>query len=109
MSWLEDLKAGDKVVISSTYDRRVCIVTRVTKTLIIIGNFRFSKSFGSIVPNDAWSSTYLVPATEKEMQSIRDVKHRNGLLTHLRKTDFSTLQTKTLETIYSIIKEEVTK
>ena len=51
MSWLDELKAGDPVVVCSKHikpgvARRDAVVTRVTATLVVVGIDRFHKRDG---------------------------------------------------------------
>ena len=46
MKELKDLKAGDYVVVTGIFHRRIAKVDKVTKTQIIIDNARFRRDSG---------------------------------------------------------------
>ena len=81
MSWLDELKEGDKVInqygVNTT---RVLRVKRSTKTQIVCSlknplnedyEIKFNKRTGYIVGGGHWSRSYIVEATEETIEAVR--------------------------------------
>ena len=79
--WLKTLKADDEVFITARYGGALShgIVSRVTKTMIMIGNkngtgefyeSKFNRETGSSVGSDTWSRVFLIKPTEKIVEQV---------------------------------------
>jgi hypothetical protein len=77
--WLQSLKVGDRVCISSTYSKRILPVSRITDTQIIVGNSKFRKSTGWLVGAGIWDTDLIIPVT-KEIEDEIHLKHRQSQL-----------------------------
>ena len=86
MEWLENLKAGDEVVVENfRYGCSLHTVERVTKTMIVVGkDFRFKRSDGDCVgsgfiqwgcclrpANDEWKTKALNGQLTKKLNSFK--------------------------------------
>jgi hypothetical protein len=81
MSWLENLKIGDKVIVSQHWGNdSISIVTNITKTQIIISNRKFRKNDGCQIPRDAYTNTYILEPTKERIELILRV----NLIDHIR-------------------------
>ena len=82
-SWRNGLQAGDDIVVcwssihGARYDERK--VDRITKTLIISGNFRFSKSDGYHGARYANSISIAEPTSEM-LEEMREKKRRDDAI-----------------------------
>lgn len=74
MSWLEDLKPGDRVFVSSYPRDRIEEVDRLTKTQIIIGGLRFRKLDGCLVNGDGYNRARLEEVTPEREQEVLCIK-----------------------------------
>lgn len=43
MKQFENIKVGDKIIVNYIFEERVVTVSKVTKTLIIVGDRRYNK------------------------------------------------------------------
>jgi hypothetical protein len=85
--WLQSLTVGDKVIVYHCYNRRdsqrVKTVTRITATLICIGESRYRKSDGRLIGEDSWSISRLEEwsqeAEDAINQTLRDLKESQVL------------------------------
>lgn len=78
--WLQDIKAGDKVIVGNRYDKNVATVDRVTNTQIIIKvrnaftgilvDERYKKSTGRRLSGDVFNRSYLKQATDEEVKTV---------------------------------------
>jgi hypothetical protein len=108
MSWLDELKEGDEVIVAGDriYSDSISKVQRLTKTQIILekgGKFR--RDNGSCLPYDAWHYTFLEEATEERKAAIRVANKRHGILKLIREFDWSSLSTEVLEKVVELIAE----
>jgi hypothetical protein len=69
--FLEKLKSGDKVVVSSRDKSYKQTVDRVTKTQIIVGGERFNKSNGHRRGDDTWTFVVLEEWTAEKEKAIK--------------------------------------
>lgn len=83
VNWLNDIKAGDKVVVERMFgSRTISNVHRTTKTMIILVNsngyeFKYSRQDGNSIPRDTWSGSRLIQCTEEtEKKVYKEVKER---------------------------------
>jgi hypothetical protein len=70
---LSDLKPGDTVILRYStpfIDDRITIVDRATKTQIIVGTRRFSKSDGRERTASRWSYYRVIPATPDQLAKV---------------------------------------
>lgn len=64
MSKVENLKVGDKVIISVNEHEKLCTVERVTKAYIYANGIRFNRKMGWATGSNDGS---IRPATEKDI------------------------------------------
>lgn len=77
--WIKELRVGDEVAISSSKVTFIKKISRITKTMIIIGNgSRYNKETGIVVgPNiwnaNFWNKEYLTQVT---VEIKKEIEHR---------------------------------
>jgi len=79
---LDDIKAGDRVIITHggacRYDE-IRVVDKVTNTQIIIGNSRFRRNGGSLIGAGTWDCVYLRHLTEEREKEFDLINKRRKL------------------------------
>lgn len=78
--WLQNLKAGDRVVIVSGYGRveSLASVSKVTATQIVCGEARFRKSNG-YAPGTSWDRSRLAQPTTDILERIEERQLRGRI------------------------------
>ena len=107
MSELENLKVGDKVIVSGLYRYdRISQVERVTKKYIFVESVKFSKAFGRL----SWcrsSSAHIKPATEEDVRRIEEETEKRDIVNYLTIARFEKLSFTTLVAIRDIVEKEI--
>jgi DNA replicative helicase MCM subunit Mcm2 (Cdc46/Mcm family) len=104
-TFLENLKPGDRVVISSggVSDRkRVGRVERLTKTQIIVDGSRFRKSDGW-QPGDYWNRAWLQEASEETIKEIAARQRRRQIVAKIQKFRWDTLPDDLLQQVVDLL------
>ena len=104
MKELKDLVAGDDVLITSRYYRRIAKVDKVTKTQIVIDNARFRRDSGWQCGSDRWNVRRISVPTEKEISDVKEENLRKILINTISSFDFKRLSTDELKKVYNIVK-----
>ena len=104
MKELKDLVAGDDVLITSRYYRRIAKVDKVTKTQIIVNNARFRRDSGWQFGSDRWNVRRISVPTEKEISDVKEENLRKILINTISSFDFKRLSTDELKQVYNIVK-----
>lgn len=104
MKELKDLVAGDEVLVTDMYCRRIAKVDKVTKSQIIVNNVRFRRNSGWQCGNDRWNVKSISVPTEKEISDIKEEIFRKELIYAIRSFDFKRLSTDELKQVYNIVK-----
>lgn len=104
MKELKDLVAGDEVLVTGIYHRRIAKVDRVTKTQIIVDNTRFRRDSGWQYGGDSWSRKSISVPTEKEISEVKEENLRKALVYAISSFDFKRLSTDELKQVYNIVK-----
>lgn len=71
MKELKDLVAGDDVLVTGMYHRRIAKVGKVIKTQIVVDNVRFRRDSGWQCGGDSWNRKSISVPTEKEISDIK--------------------------------------
>ena len=104
MSEFENLKVGDKVIVSHTiWGKIIRNVARTTNKQIVIGDRRYWKESGK----EAGGSSRLFIATEDRMKEIEDIKMARELCSFLNMTHWENLSLESLTTIVDCVKKEI--
>ena len=104
MSEFENLKEGDKVIVSERYwGERIRNVTRITNKQIVVCNRRYWKVSGK----EAGGGSYLLIATEERIKQIEDRKKATELCAFLNVTHWEDLSLESLTTIVDCVKKEI--
>ena len=104
MKELKDLKAGDYVVVTGIFHRRIAKVDKVTTTQIIIDNARLRRDSGWQCGSDRWNVRRISVPTEKEISDIKEENLRKILIHTISSFDFERLSTNELKQVYNIVK-----
>ena len=108
MSELNDLKVGDKVIVSGAYIYdRISQVEKATKKHIIVEGSKYSKAFGWVVGHSSYSSNHIRPATEDDIKRVEEETEKRGIANYLGNTRFINLSYETLVTIRDIVEKEI--
>ena len=109
MKELEDLKVGDKVIVSGLYRYdKISQVERVTNKYIFVESVKFSKAFGRL----SWcrtSSVYIKPATEEDIRRVEEETEKRNIVNYLTIANFEKLSFTTLVAIRDIVEKEIGK
>ena len=109
MSELENLKVGDKVIVSGLYRYdRISQVERVTNKYIFVESVKFSKAFGRL----SWcrtSSAHIKPATEEDIRRVEEETEKRNIVNYLTIANFEKLSYETLVAIRDIVEKEIGK
>lgn len=102
-AWLDNLAVGDSVIqtASGSLGSRdsVSVVKRITKTLIVTEDRRFSRRNG-VSPGDGYHHSRLKKPTQERLADIQ----KNGLVAIFRRFDWNALTLDTLEAINALRK-----
>lgn len=104
MKELKDLVAGDDVIVSGMYNRRIAKVDKVTKTQIVVNNARFRRDSGWQCGSNSWDRKSISVPTEKEISDIKKENLRKTLIYAISSFDFKRLSTDELKQVYNIVK-----
>ena len=104
MKELKDLVAGDEVLITSRYYRRIAKVDKVTKTQIVANNARFRRDSGWQCGSDSWDRKIISVPTEKEIADVKEENLRKKFIHTISSFDFKRLSTNELKQVYKIVK-----
>lgn len=104
MKELKDLIAGDEVLVTGTFRRRIAKVDKVTKTQIVVDNARFRRDSGWQCGSDRWNVTRISVPTKKEISDIEEEDLRKALIYVISSFDFKRLSTDELKQVYNIVK-----
>ena len=109
MKELEDLKVGDKVIVSGLYRYdRISQVERVTNKYIFVESVKFSKAFGRL----SWcrtSSAHIKPAKEEDIRRVEEEVEKRNIVEYLTIAHFEKLSYGTLVAIRDIVEKEIGK
>lgn len=104
MKELKDLVAGDEVLVTGTFHRRIAKIDKVTKTQIVIDNARFRRDSGWQCGSDRWNVRRISVPTEKEISDIKEENLRKILIHTISSFNFERLSTNELKQVYNIVK-----
>ena len=103
MSEFENLKVGDKIIVSQICGKIIRNVTRRTNKQIVIGERRYWKESGK----EAGGISRLLIATEERIKEIEDKKRAIELCSFLNITHWEDLSLESLTTIVDCVKNEI--
>lgn len=105
MYWLNELTAGDEVIVVSAYANTETIerVTRTTNTQIIVGNRRFRKKDGRLVGQTGYRATRLREPTPDSLRAVRDELQRRRLVLRLSQVNWNQIDTDTLAAVAALL------
>lgn len=100
---LDDIKFGDKVVVTTRFSKSVQKVTCVTKCYIIAGGEKYKKSDGEIVNANRWNQAYISVVSPDEIEDINKKQLHDSLVLKVQSIPFYTLTTEQLQTILDTV------
>lgn len=103
MENFEDLKVGDKVIVTNGRVERVESVRRLTKTLVFVGYKSFRKNDGREYGGRPFGTMHLRKATPEAIAEIEKEMKRNDILDKVTRFRWGILDNKTLEKVYELI------
>lgn len=102
MNSLENAKVGDKLIVTSRWDKRLLTVEKVYKNFVIAKGYKYRKANGSEVSSDSWNTSNAKLATQEEIDDFRrEVKHHK-MISQCRDIKFENLSDTQLEQILEI-------
>lgn len=105
MATLENVKVGDKLLVTSRGNDEIKTVTKVTKTQVTCDTSKFRKTDGRLIGSDIWWSSYAKPATDEDIARVeREITYRMMANT-IKSVDAYSLPYEELKRIYNILKE----
>ena len=109
--WLENIKVGDKVIVSGSGFgslNKIDTVERLTKTQIVLKNThsKYRRSSGRSVGGDVWSMGFISEATREKILKIQEARYRLNLLNKIESIRIGNLSTDSLKSIVVVIEEE---
>lgn len=102
MSSLENVKVGDKLLMTSQWNQSLLTVEKVQKNFVIANSYKFRKSDGSLVSSDSWTFANAKIATKKDLESFRKAVKRSKMIGQCRDIRFEKLSDTQLEQILEI-------
>lgn len=99
---LDDVKVGDKLLVTSRWTKRIVTVEKVLKANIIANSVKYRKSDGYECPIDAWNIASARPLTDEDIESIKKENRRLKMASAIRQIDFDGLTDTQLEQILEI-------
>lgn len=104
MKELKDLKAGDDVLVTGLFYRRITKIDKVTKTQIVVNNARFRRDSVWQCSSDRWNVRRISVPTEKDISDVKEENLRKTLIYSISSFDFKRLSTDELKQVYNIVK-----
>ena len=108
-AWLQELVAGDTVVVDrNNRDRKqgspgVSKVDRTTATQILIGTDRYSRRDGRLIGGCVWTCTYLIEATVDLLVKVRAQQLKCRSINMLKSVDWGEYDAVTLEAVVRML------
>lgn len=108
-TWLQNLKAGDPVIVRHSGIGRTAdieAVERTTATQIIVRGRKYSRDRGSEMGRSSkWSWSRLAEATSEAVSEIRDTKRHGALAHKLNEMRWRDLPLEVLEAVDAVLEE----
>lgn len=104
MESLENVKAGDRLVVSNRYGENIDVVERITETLVITKIHRFRKKDGYESGQSAYACGFSRArlATEADVERIKGQMRKRKLTAECNKIRFDRLSVQQLDDILKI-------
>ena len=109
IGWLEELKVGDKVIVSKYNHSSVKHIDKITATgRINVDNVQFNYT-GSEIGGDRWHRAYLMQWTQQEENEIKNKIQVKKMRDYLIKTNWETKTFDVLKEVYEFVKSKETQ
>lgn len=102
MENFEDINVGDKVILYRRFDKKVCKVDRVTKTLAVVDGQKFRKIDGYATGYRGFFSSHIERTTDEMIAKVEEEHKRNALINKIRYYPLDKLPTDVLEKVYEL-------
>jgi hypothetical protein len=83
-TWLESLKIGDAVILTSRGPDRVERVEHATRTMVTVAKRRYRRSDGGEVGAEPWHWSNLREATGGRVEALRQKAERDAVIVEIR-------------------------
>lgn len=104
---LDDIIAGDEVLLSSRYSLQIIKVDRVTSTLIICGNNKYRKRDGYSVPFNIWNINQIQVLTHEAKEQLALQVQKAHCIQQIKAINWDKLPLDVLTQILSLTKEHL--
>lgn len=102
MNVLENVKEGDKLIVSSRWNTSIVTVEKVYKKFVIANGHKYRKD-GTRISDDRWDYTYARPATEDDIAEYQRAIRCKKLISKCRQIQFENLTETQLKEILTIV------
>lgn len=103
--WKDKLEADSVVIMRTRHGSTLRVVDRTTKTHIIMKDgSRYRRSTGKMIGGDTWTYNHIMEATPEAVDVVRKEVRIANITHDIKRVDWSTLSSDTLEKIYEILK-----
>lgn len=106
--WLQNLKAGDEVVLFAggyRSHRRIATLDRTTKTQIIVGSQKYSRSHGLLIGGGSWNTHSLRKPTDEIRANILEEMRREdaiSIISRAKLDNYNTLRDMPLDNLEAL-------
>lgn len=100
---LDNAKVGDKLIMTSRWNRAILTVEKVQKNFVIAKGYKFRKSSGTLVSSDSWTSASTKIATEEDLEDFRKEVRRQRMISQCHDIIFDGLSDSQLEQMLEIV------
>lgn len=104
---LDNAKVGDKLIMTSRWNRAILTVEKVQKNFVIAKSYKFRKSSGTLVSSGCWTFASAKIATEEDLENFRKDVRRQRMISQCRDIIFEQLSDSQLEQILEIVNPEL--
>jgi hypothetical protein len=101
--WLSQLKAGDEVVVSGGFRRRLEKIARVTETQIVICEGTVATRYNRKNGYRVGERGYDTPRLSEPTAVVRDEIVRASLVHHITRANFDSVSTQALRRAYELL------
>lgn len=102
--WLNSLKVGDEVIVGSSWNQKLGVVTAINKVTIKVGNSLYNKRNG-FLRGQSYNSTFLLEATEQRKAKVRLASLRSLLAHRIKNMEINSLTAEQIMKINTVLDE----
>lgn len=110
-TWLQALKPGDQVVVhhwgvGGWKRSEVRNVDRITKTQIVVAQYRYRRVDGHGSSGSVWRGRCLAEATPERVATVRAEEHERNVRSVVERTEWRELPLATVEAVVEVLKRD---